>query len=213
LFGLDLGGEKLKRLIIITMAVCFIAINPSVLFSQEELVPQDIAAPIIDEEQFVFGQNLPADEENTDPIGGSTFSLILRMLLVLVFAAAAVYALVFFVKKISNPKKQEDPYLKVLSSASIGPNRSVHVISLGEKAWLVGSADSSVSLISEIDDKETLDAMLLDNSRNNADANGKLIDFRSIFMRLSGSQDDGQMPANLPKSENIKERRKRFKGF
>jgi hypothetical protein len=90
----------------------------------------------------------------------------------------------------------------------------VHVISLGEKAWLVGSADSSVSLISEIDDKETIDAMLLDNSRNNANENmGKLIDFRSIFMRLSGTPDDGQQPDNLPKSKSIEERRKRFKGF
>jgi flagellar protein FliO/FliZ len=214
-----LGGEKLKRIIFV-LTMLFVVLYPFTLFSQEQIAPtvdtQEISpdAPSVtglDEEQYVFGEELPADAENPTPVGGSSFFLILRMLLVLVLAAAAIYGLVYFIKKLSNPKKTEDPYLKVLSSASIGPNRSVHVISLGEKAWLVGSADSSVSLISEIDDKETIDAMLLDNSRNNAEGSmGKFIDFRSIFMRLSGSKDDNPQ---LPGSQNIQERRKRFKGF
>jgi flagellar protein FliO/FliZ len=196
--------------------------SPSVLFSQESASPvmgedQFIIGDEVlpnPEDQFVIGEDLPADAENPTPVGGSSFFLILRMLLVLVLAAAAIYGLVYFVKKLSNPKKLEDPYLKVLSSAGIGPNRSVHVISLGEKAWLIGSADNSVSLISEIDDKEIIDAMLLDNSRNSVNSNmGKFIDFRSIFMRLSGTQDDGQDSRNLPKSKSIEERRKRFKGF
>lgn len=194
--------------------------NPSVLFSQEELDPagagqevgvsQNDTSPTINENQFVFGGDAAQGAEAEQPAGTSDFFIILRMVLVLLLAAAAIYGLVYFVKKLANPKKLEDPYLKILSSVSIGPNRSVHVVSLGEKAWLVGSADNSVSLISEIDDKETIDAMLLDNSRNNAAGGmGKLIDFKSIFMRLSGSQEDG----NLPKSESLKERRKRFKGF
>jgi flagellar protein FliO/FliZ len=222
LFSLDLGGEKLKRIITILLTIFFVVMNPSLLFSQESVSPvvgedqfiigEDVSPNL--EDQFVIGEVLPEDAEDPTLAGESNFSLILRMLLVLVLAAAAIYGLVYFIKKLSNPKKLEDPYLKVLSSASIGPNRAVHVISLGDKAWLVGSADNSVSLISEIDDKETIDAMLLDNSRNNANSNmGKLIDFRSIFMRFSGTPDDGQVPGNLPKSKSIEERRKRFKGF
>ncbi|MDR2901410.1 MAG: flagellar biosynthetic protein FliO [Treponema sp.] len=205
------------------MAVLFIVISPSALFSQdlvapsganqEVVVPQDNASSVIDENQFFIGDPV-AEDENQDPFGGSSFFLILRMILVLVLSAAAIYALVFFVKKISLPKKIQDPYLKVLSSASLGPNRSVHVISLGEKAWLVGSADNSVSLISEIDDKETIDAMLLDDSRNSANGNtGRFIDFRSIFSRLAGQPDDEQQTGNVPKSQSLQERRKRFKGF
>jgi flagellar protein FliO/FliZ len=213
-----LGGEKLKHIIVVFLAACFFAASPFLLFSQEEITAagddQEMLIPQNDETQFVFGDDVSVDGESPTPVPASNLFLVLRMLLVLILAAAAIYGLVYFLKKISNPRKIEDPYLKVLSSASVGPNRSVHVISLGEKAWLVGSADNSVSLISEIDDKETIDAMLLDNSRNNADGNlGKFIDFRSIFMRLSGTQDDGHEPGNLPKSKSIEERRKRFKGF
>jgi flagellar protein FliO/FliZ len=227
-----LGGEKLKHIIVVFFVLCFFAAQPSVLVSQEQvaqsgdnqeiLIPQndeaspsDNVLPTIDEERFVFADDAAVSAENAEgaqqPIGGSSFFLILRMLLVLLLAAAGIYGLVYFVKKLSNPKKLEDPYLKVLSSASLGPSRSVHVISLGGKAWLIGSADNSVSLISEIDDKETIDAMLLDNSRNNA--SNKFIDFRSLFMRLSAAQDDDSYARNVPKSESLKERRKRFKGF
>ncbi len=200
------------------MAVFFIVHSPVILSAQDQVSPtgdnQENAipqnAPTAGEERFVIGSNNAQNQENQQPVGGSTFFIILRMLLVLALAAAAVYGVVYFVKKLSRPKRAQDPYLKILSSVSIGTNRSVHIISVGERAWLVGSADNSVSLISEIDDKETIDAMLLDSSKNNAEGSlGKFIDFKSIFNRLSGNQED----KNLPKSGKIKERRERFKGF
>ncbi len=219
LFSLDLGGEKLKRLVIF-LTVLFIVHSPAALFAQNQIAPAgdgqeiivspDSESPVSNEDQFIIGNNDPETNGNQQPAGGSGVFLILRMLLVLVLAAAAIYGLVYFVKKLSQPRKAQDPYLKVLSSVSLGPNRSVHVISVGERAWLVGSADNAVSLISEIDDKETVDAMLLDSSRTSAEGGmGKFIDFKTMFSRLSGNQEE----KSLPKSGSIKERRERFKGF
>jgi flagellar protein FliO/FliZ len=49
----------------------------------------------------------------------------------------------------------------VLASTPLAVGRNLHVVALGEKAWLVGSTDASVSLIAEVADKELIDAMVL----------------------------------------------------
>ncbi|MCL2128316.1 MAG: flagellar biosynthetic protein FliO, partial [Treponema sp.] len=135
-----------------------------------------------------------------------------RVILTLVVVAAAIYGIVFFIKRASRGGAVRDPFLKILASAPLGANRGVYVISVGARAWLVGSAESGVNPICEIDDKDILNAMLLEDSRRSASADsapaGRFPDFKSFLRRLGM-----QVESGAPGPENIRRRRERLKGL
>jgi flagellar protein FliO/FliZ len=164
--------------------------------SGEQAIPLG-AAPAVD---------IPSNQ------GAVSFFMILRMILVLALAAGAIYGVVFFLKRISRPPDQKDPYLKVLAGVHLGSNRFVHAVSLGSQAWLVGASEGGVSLIAEIADRETIDAMLLDASRKHAEpGEGKLLDFSQLLRRLGGEA--GLDPQTKLKAENVRKRRERLRGL
>jgi len=100
-----------------------------------------------------------------DPGGTSASTSImpyfLRMVFVLGLVLAAIYGLYALLKRSARPVVPTDTYLRVLASTSIASGRSLHVVSVGDAAWLVGATDSSIGLISEIKDKEIIDALAL----------------------------------------------------
>jgi len=144
--------------------------------------------------------------------GVSVFS-ILRVLLTLAVVAAAIYGLVYFLKarRASRDKAEQDPFLKILASVPLGANRGIYVISVGPQAWLVGSAENGVNLISEISDKDTINAMLLEDSKRLAmppTGARPLLDFKAILGRLGISAKTENSGPN-----QIRKRSERLKGL
>jgi flagellar protein FliO/FliZ len=140
---------------------------------------------------------------------GSSVWIVVRMILTLALAAAAVYGVVFFIKR-SGKKSGEvntDPFLKILASVNLGLNRYAHVVSVGGKAWLLGASDGGVNLISEVDDKEVIDAMLLEDARRNAEAasSGKFPDFLAVLRRFGTP-----VETRTPGADEIRKRRERI---
>jgi flagellar biogenesis protein FliO len=85
----------------------------------------------------------------------------LRMVLVLGLVIAALYGIFALLRRSARNPEPADSYLRVLASVNIAAGRSIQVVALGDKAWLVGSTESSVNLIAAIDDKEVVDALAL----------------------------------------------------
>ena len=161
--------------------------------------------------------------EQALPVGGEAVAVppaastlgIFRVLLTLAVVAAAIYGIVFFIKRVSRGGREQDPFLKVLASTPLGTNRSAHILSVGQRAWLVGAAENGVHLISEIEDKEVLDTMLLEDSRRSAESPvagghaGRFSDFRSLLRKLGMPSETG-----APSSpESIRKRGERLKGL
>jgi flagellar biogenesis protein FliO len=219
-----LGGEKLNRLGVFIAALILIfgggAGDVSLLSAQVPDVSEvekqasgntgDIPIPPVSEEALSLDDAPP----EIFPEGEvSAFPTILRMVAVLALVAVLIYIAVFllkgFLKRISRPQEALNPYLKVLATAHLGSNRFLHVVSVGPKqAWLVGASDGEVSLIAEIGDKETVDAMLLEDSRK-ATETGKFPDFRSLLRRFGGGTGDSPGPS----PENVRKRRERLRGL
>lgn len=93
--------------------------------------------------------------------GPNTLAYFVRMVVVLAIVVGLIYLFFRFMKRLSRPKLGDEASIKILASTALGAGKALHVVSLGSKAYLVGSSESSVSLISEIDDKEFLDALAL----------------------------------------------------
>jgi flagellar biogenesis protein FliO len=136
----------------------------------------------------------------------ATFPVILRMVLVLALVAGVIYLVVFFLRRVSRPQAEQNPHLKLLVSTHLGNGRFLHVVSLGNQAWLVGSGEGGINHIADINDKELLDTMLLDASKKTAEELNPVSGFRSLLKRFSASGDDSRIL-------NIKNRRERFKRF
>jgi flagellar protein FliO/FliZ len=166
------------------------------------------------QEMMVFGgEETGTEAETARPVSTVSVFSILRMLLTLAVVAAAIYGLVYFLKfrRASRAKADLDPFLKILASVPLGPSRGVHVVSVGPQAWLVGSAETGVNLISEIGDKDTINAMLLEDSKRIAmppTGGTPLLDFKAILERLGIST---QKESSGP--DQIRKRSERLKGL
>jgi len=162
------------------------------------------------QESLAFGR---PDTGAAVPTPGVSVFGIFRVLLTLAVVAAAIYGLVYFLKfrRASRAGAAQDPFLKVLASAPLVTNRSVHVVSVGPQAWLVGSAENGVHLISEISDKDTINAMLLEDSKRIAappTGAAPLLDFRAILGKLGiSTKNENSGP------DEIRKRSERLKGL
>jgi flagellar protein FliO/FliZ len=160
--------------------------------AQEDAVA--VSVPVTPETEFVFGEAAGDADFGTGP---SVFAL-LRVVLILGLVAVAIYGLVFLLKKQSAVRVEADPYLKVLARTALTPKTAAVVVSVGDKAWLAGVTDEQVSLITEITDKEVVDAMLLDAANREIAAQSRRVDFRALLSKLSGSFARSQLPAGNP---------------
>jgi flagellar protein FliO/FliZ len=180
----------------------------------EESVEQEILPPVIDQLRAVEEAiSLGMDAEETSPAGTSSTWAVIRMILVLSLAAIAIYGVVYDIKKTSKPAAANDPFLKILATAHLGSNRYAHIVSVGNKAWLLGSSDGGVNLIGEVDDNDVINAMQLEDSRRTAEAaTGRFPDFLSMLRKL-GTPMESDAGTGTSGTDNIRQRRERLRGL
>ncbi|MDR2020749.1 MAG: flagellar biosynthetic protein FliO [Treponema sp.] len=131
------------------------------------------------------------------------------MVAVLALTAAAIYGIVFWLKRVTRPPVPRNPHIRVLSSVPLGSSRYLYAVSVGAKTWLLGAGDGGVSLIAEITDQEAeVTAMLQDTLDGAEPAALKLPGFKALLRRLGGLQADRR-----PGADNVRKRRERLKGL
>jgi flagellar protein FliO/FliZ len=221
---LYLGGEKLNP-IRLFWAVCLIACwgftggyaeEPS--GSTDVLsapVPEEAVSSPPDESTLVFVSPEDTIILGETPTRGASVSVVIRMVLVLALAAAAVYGVVFFLRRAGRPRQSNNSHLKILSSAHLGSNRFVYVVSAGPNAWLVGAGEGGVSLIAEITDKETVDAMILEDSVRKAEEGRGISNFRALLRRIGRGIFPGNREGAGPdrSADRMRKNRERLKGL
>jgi flagellar protein FliO/FliZ len=170
------------------------------------------------EEAMILGEDSPGVP--VSPQGPVSFFVILRTIVVLLLAAAAIYGLVYFLKRIARPREPGDPNLRVLASAPLGQNRFIHAVTLGSRVWLVGSGEGGVTHIADVEEQEAIDALVLEESRRNAGmGQGRFPDFLAMLRRFSPSPKEAASPSSgkgftgSPVADNIRKRQDRLKGL
>lgn len=148
------------------------------------------------QQQTAFGENDidfsswgTAASGGTDPSAGtSSFGLgvYVRMLVVLAVIVAAIILLFRFFKRaagMQGVQVDDDTFLRHISGVSVGANKSVQIVTLVDRAYLVGVSDSSVNLIAEIEDRELVNAMnLWSDKKNKTSKPRSFADVLDIFM-------------------------------
>lgn len=174
---------------------------------QQALRENTSPVPAVDERDLGLDDAVAAAVDSEDP---SSIGAVVRTVLALLVTAAAVYGVVYLLKRVTRQNDAKDPHLKVLATAHLGSNRFVHVVSLGGKAWLVGASDGGVELIAEVDDAETRDALFLEDSRRQSERAGAFsLDFKAMMRRFGG----GEKIEAGPGADSIRKRRERLRGL
>lgn len=106
------------------------------------------------------------------------------MIFVLAFVIACIYAVIWFMRRSTKTNPNDnDPFLRKVASVDVAAGKSVQVVTLVDKAYIIGVADSSVNLIAEVADKELIDAMnLYADEHKNVKKPRSFADVLDIFM-------------------------------
>ncbi len=84
-----------------------------------------------------------------------------RMVLILAAVVGAIYLFFFLLRRGATPARAESGLIRVLGQRSLTGSRGLYLVEVGTSVFLVGAADAQVSLVAEITDKESLDAVRL----------------------------------------------------
>jgi flagellar protein FliO/FliZ len=87
------------------------------------------------------------------------------MLLILAAVVGVIYLLFYLLKRGFRRQLPQNDLIRVLGSRTLSGNRALHLVELGRSVFLVGAAESGISLISEIKDQETLDRIRIENAQ------------------------------------------------
>lgn len=93
--------------------------------------------------------------------GSSTFLMLLQLIISLAAVCALIYGVLYFIRRSKQFTAVDDPFLKNVASLPLTPNKTLYIVTLIDKAYLIGASDASLSLVAEITDKELIDAMNL----------------------------------------------------
>ena len=171
--------EKGKKL----LAVIFLCITAvSFLYSQNQSTQTE--APLT-EESIVISDNTGSESGTAAAAykGPSTVGMFVRMIVVLIIVVGLIYGVLWFIKKKTNVVKTDDDYLRRAAYINIAPGKTVEVITLIDKAYLIGVTEDNITLLGEIHDDELIKAMNLSaDKKNNTKKPATFADVLDMFL-------------------------------
>lgn len=141
------------------------------------------------ERSIVFSDNAGSGTATDGVVtsSGSGIGIFVRMILALVVIVALIYGVFWFIKRKSNIVTNDDDYLRRVAAINVAPGKSVQVVTLIDKAYLIGVTDDSITLLGEIDDDELIKAMNLNaDKKSNTKKPATFSDVLDMFLVKTG---------------------------
>jgi flagellar protein FliO/FliZ len=179
------------------LILMFVAAAPA--FSQDSGSEAAVNAEstTIDEANLSITSTDSAEADVAERLGVFTAWDFIRMILVLGGVIGVIYLVFILLKRSGSPKIRENRLIRVLSSKAISSGKAVHLLEVGNQVFLVGAAESSLSLLSEIVDKETLDGIRLQAASSIETEKRSFGDIMSqMFGKERSLEGDPAKPAN-----------------
>lgn len=178
-----ISKKHMAYAILLLMFCCGVASaqEASQQFVSESSVPADV--PIaVDEANLPIG-NAVSVAPASEPRDTSTVFLLIRMILVLAIVIGCIYFVIWMMRRSTRVANNSDPFLRSVSSITLAPGKTVHVVTLLDHAYIVGVTDNAVNLIGDVTDKELVDAMNLYSDKQGETSKPRNFnDVLSIFM-------------------------------
>lgn len=128
-------------------------------------------------------------QNNTMPNTQYDLGMLIRFILSLLLVVGAIYLIYFLLKKKYKLDTVSSNFIRILLSQSLAPGKLLQVIELAGKCFVLGITNENISLITEINDKETIDQLKIHASENESNKKSfvkNLWQFMNIYS--SGNQ-------------------------
>ncbi|RIU96356.1 flagellar biosynthetic protein FliO [Oceanobacillus picturae] len=199
----------------ISLVICFIAIFSFSILSNEVSASSSNVTDWLNEEEE--GENSPTEQEGNnqeeqveqgqvEESGSMLFDLI-KMFFALVLVLALIYVLLKFLNK-RNKLFTKVRALESLGGVSVGQNKSVQIVRLGDRFYLLGVGDN-VELLQEITDENVKADLIRQDEAQQQGTGGILADlFQSkgksttSTMKSDGPDFKGLFSGELKKLKN-----------
>jgi flagellar protein FliO/FliZ len=112
----------------------------------------------------------------------------LRMVLILAAVVGVIYLIFWLLKRGFRRQLPQNDLIRLLGTRNLSGNRALHLVEMGKQVFLVGSAEGSISLISEIRDQETLDSIALERSQMQNRTHQGFAQFFQSFLKSEKQQ-------------------------
>lgn len=122
----------------------------------------------------------------------------IRMILVLALIIFLIWFIFKMIKKSTAAKPEEDPFLRKVASITLSPGKSVQIVTLIDKAYVLGVSDNGVNLLGDINDVQLINALnLYADKTQNSQKPKNFGEMLGLFMGSKANQ-------NLQKSQSKK---------
>ncbi len=164
-------GNVNKPYIIAFAFICMFLIQISTVYAEETNVLDCLEQGEDCEEEVVRGENEEAEQSAEEIVGSQTFNAgslffnIVKMLVALFLILALIYLIVLFLRRRHTFLEQQD-VIKNLGGISLGQNKSIQLIRIGSRVYVVGVGDH-VDLMFEITDEEILEKLFTEEMETN----------------------------------------------
>ncbi len=115
----------------------------------------------VDERTLLFADQAGAGESQDLNVSGFSYWDLVRMVLVLGVVVGLIYLVFYLLRRAGNGKYVQNDLIKVVGSQPLPGNRAIYLVQVGTQVFMVGAGSESVTLLGEITDKETVDAVVL----------------------------------------------------
>ncbi len=143
--------------------------NPSSVSSIEESIPINLGK---------------TESQSSSVRQGAGIGIFVRMVVVLALVVGLIYLFFYFAKRnMGLPFAGSDTFLRRVATLPVGQNKSVQIVTLVDKAYMLGISDNAVNLLAEITDKELIHAMnLYADKHDNANRPKNFAEVLDLFM-------------------------------
>lgn len=149
-------------------------------------------------------EEIPATKET-----GSIVFDIIKMVFVLFLILILIYVLLKFINK-RNKLFQQVSAIENVGGVSVGPNKSIQIIRLGTKMYMIGVGEN-VEMLQEVTDEDVKDDLLYKKGENNFQAGaGKL--FKNLVKPKSNVEEDSEFKQSFSNElDKLKNNRKEIR--
>jgi len=158
--------------------------------SAEKTTSETATGRPLEESLLILDTGEPTEAAENDEVqGGPLVSSwdFLRMVLILAAVVGVIYLIFWLLKRGMRRQLPQNDLIHLLGTRNLTGNRALHLVELGKQVFLVGAAEGSISLISEIKNQETLDTIALEQSQMQTRATEGFSHFFQSFLK-SGKQ-------------------------
>lgn len=151
---------------------------------------EDVSPECLEEEEPTEINEDQSNEDTTPPVlaeqnqTGSLAFNIVKTVFALILILALIYILIKFLGK-RNKLFNQVKALENLGGISVGQNKSIQIVRIGEKVFIVGVGDN-VELLQELDDEDLIHDLLHSDEQDDFQVNHLV---RSIFKQKTGQND------------------------